>query len=156
MFWGPGPGDAGPGKPPAATKDFCARHSLADFRIHFVNLKDEFMAQKENLLDPLAGLDVCREPSLRHNKRFQKMMIGGTLPGIENPTFEEYIKAQVKLIEREDLVAIGVHGIAQQNYLLERYHDDHHLVNRPTRCYCSLGIGYWDLGTSKPRDDRET
>ena len=27
---------------------------------------------------------------------------------------------QVKLIEREDLVAIGVHGIAQQNYLLER------------------------------------
>ena len=30
----------------------------------------------------------------------------------------------MKLIEREDLVAIGVHGIAQQNYLLERYDDD--------------------------------
>ena len=26
----------------------------------------------------------------------------------------------MKLIERDDLVAIGVHGIAQQNYLLER------------------------------------
>ena len=30
----------------------------------------------------------------------------------------------MKLIEREDLVAIGVHGIAQQNYLLERFDDD--------------------------------
>ena len=30
----------------------------------------------------------------------------------------------MKLIEREDLVAIGVHGIAQQNYLLERSDDD--------------------------------
>ena len=98
---GPGPGRAGPGKPPVPQKDFCAQHTMADFRVHFINLKDEFMAQKENLLDPLAALDVCREPSLRHNKMFQKMMIGGTLPGVENPTFEEFIKAQLKLIERK-------------------------------------------------------
>ena len=57
------------------------------------------MMQKRNLLDPLAALDICRKPSLRHHKITRKMMIGGTLPGVESPTVEQYIKAQLKSIE---------------------------------------------------------
>ena len=90
----PGPGHAGPGKQPLPPKDFCAQHSLADFRVYFTNFKNEFMAKKENLLDPLAALDVCREPSLRHNKVFTEMMFG-----VRKTTFEEYVKTQLKSME---------------------------------------------------------
>ena len=81
------------------SKGFCAQHTLPDFRIHLINFRGEFVAKKRNVLDLLAALNVCREPSLRHNRVSQKMMIGGTLPGEENPTLEEYIKAQLKLQE---------------------------------------------------------
>ena len=64
-----GPGQSGAGTRKVPSKVFCAQYTLADFRIHLINFRGEFVAKKRNVLDLLAALNVCRGPSVRARDR---------------------------------------------------------------------------------------